>query len=55
MCNASDRMQLSANKETGWNEWTIAQVALTESIDTVKEERKEKEQKREKDYYLEWS
>ena len=55
MCNASDRRQLSSDKETGWNEWTIAQVAMAESIDTVKEERKEKKKEREKDYYLEWS
>ena len=54
MCNASDRMQLSSNKETGWNEWIIVQVDMTESISTVKEESKEKEKKRE-DYYLEWS
>ena len=55
MHNASERMQLSSNKETGWNEWTIAQVAMAESIDTVKEESKEKEKEQEKEYYLEWS
>ena len=54
MCNASNRMQLSSGKETGWNEWTIAQVAMTDSTDAVKEERKEKNKEREKDYYLEW-
>ncbi len=54
MCNASDRMQLSSSRETGWNEWAIAQVAMTESIDTIKEESKEKEKEQEKDYYPEW-
>ena len=54
MCNASDRIQLSSSRETGWNEWTIAQVVMTESIDTVKEESKEKEKEQEKDYYPEW-
>ena len=54
MCNASDKMQFSSNRETGWNEWTIAQVAMTDSIDTIKEEKKEKDKEQEQDYYPEW-
>lgn len=55
MCNASDRMQFPSSKETGWNEWTIAQTAMANSIGSVKEERKQKDKEKEKDYYLEWS